>query len=139
MRRFPGSWFPGLGFGSVRDRFRGGNRFDPRLDLLNQGPPSSRSQRWRGHATLWRPTPGSSRWSGSLRLGVTQDDFARLGKAFARQNGLDDAGVDPRILFIDSNTDRLQLEQEILLGNPHLAGQILNPNFPHRDCDLLGS
>jgi len=77
--------------------------------------------------------PGGGRWG----CAVAQDDLAlRTGDLLAFQQSLDDVRVDHRVFAFDANTDRSELEQQVLFRHVHPLGQILEPDFCH---GFLGS
>ncbi len=122
------------GGAQVRRTLAGRQRLDARLDLLDQrawpvgtqrvgGRPAHR--RGRRHAAARR----RRRFRGG-RL-VAQDHLARMGELLPLEDRLDDVGVDGRIIAFDPHADGLQLEDEILIGDPHHPSEILDANFSH--------
>ncbi len=99
---------------------------NPGVGLVDHRPRARRAQRVGRRPAQHAPLPGIARH----RL-VAQDDLARVGQLLARQDGLDDVGVDVGVVALDPHPDRLQLEDEVLVGDPHLLRQVLDPNLSH--------
>src|SRR5690606_40762102 len=56
----------------------------------------------------------------------------------ALHDGLQRLGVHA-VIALDANAERAELEDEILLGDAHLAGEVLDGNFCHTNLGLLSS
>src|SRR5579863_7539873 len=60
-----------------------------------------------------------------------------MRQLLALQNGGDDVGVDMGVVALDPHTNGLQLEDEVLVGDPHHSREVLDPNFSHNRDDSL--
>jgi hypothetical protein len=98
---------------------------------LDDRPPSCGAQGAGWHPPLGRPPAGALCRGTGLGLLVAENDLAGLRQALSCEDGLNHAGIDPSVLLVDTDTDRLELEQKVLLRNAHLPGEVFDSNLSH--------
>jgi hypothetical protein len=54
-----------------------------------------------------------------------------MRELLALQDRLDDVGVDGGVIAFDPHSDGLQLEDEVLVGDPHHLREVLDSNLSH--------
>src|ERR1700710_703634 len=77
-----------------------------------------------------RRTPARG-FGGRRRLLVPQDHLPRVGKLLALEERLKVFSVDVRVITFHAHTEGLHLEDEVLVGDPHHRGEVLDANLSH--------
>jgi hypothetical protein len=54
-----------------------------------------------------------------------------MRKLLTLQDRLDDVGIDGGVIAFDPHSDGLQLEDEVLVGDPHHLCEVLDSNLSH--------